>query len=89
MYLQAVAYGKCIVADYQSVHQDMCAREFMRLKECYLVSFSFRRYFIGHLLSTDTLTESCEEAVAVVHALGPSLEWLSQSSTSLNKKVAF
>src|SRR5277367_5883632 len=34
---QAAAYGKCIVADYQSVHQDMCAKEFMRLKDCYLV----------------------------------------------------
>jgi NADH dehydrogenase [ubiquinone] 1 alpha subcomplex assembly factor 8 len=36
---QAAAYGKCIVADYQSVHQDMCAREFARLKDCYLVSY--------------------------------------------------
>ena len=34
---QAAAYGKCIVADYQSVHQNMCAKEFMRLKDCYLV----------------------------------------------------
>lgn len=34
---QATAYGKCIVADYQSVHEDMCAKEFMRLKDCYLV----------------------------------------------------
>jgi len=34
--VEAAAYGKCIVADYQSVHQDMCAKEFMRLKDCYL-----------------------------------------------------
>ena len=38
--VEASAYGKCILKDYQSVHQDMCAREFMRLKDCYLVSKS-------------------------------------------------
>lgn len=37
--VEATAYGKCILQDYQSVHQDMCAREFMRLKDCYLVRF--------------------------------------------------
>ena len=36
---QAATYGKCIVADYQSVHQDMCAKEFSRLKDCYLVQW--------------------------------------------------
>lgn len=35
---QAAAYGKCIVADYQFVEQDMCAKEFAKLKDCYLVS---------------------------------------------------
>ena len=35
--LKAAVYGKCIVADYQSVHQNMCAKEFMQLKDCYLV----------------------------------------------------
>lgn len=34
---QATAYGRCIVADYTAVHKDMCAKEFMRLKDCYLV----------------------------------------------------
>lgn len=43
--LQAAAYGKCVVADYQSVHQDMCAKEFMRLKDCYLVSCQLWRVF--------------------------------------------
>ncbi|KAH9893749.1 hypothetical protein F4778DRAFT_748380 [Xylariomycetidae sp. FL2044] len=33
---QAAIYGKCIVADYNSVHKDKCATEFMRLKDCYL-----------------------------------------------------
>ncbi|KAK5938582.1 hypothetical protein PMZ80_008771 [Knufia obscura] len=33
---EAAHYGKCIVADYQSVHQDMCKKEFMALKDCYL-----------------------------------------------------
>ena len=32
-------YGKCILADYNAVHKDMCAKEFLRLKDCYLVSF--------------------------------------------------
>ncbi len=40
---QAAAYGKCIVADYQSVHQDMCVKEFARLKDCYLVRCSLSR----------------------------------------------
>ena len=35
--LQATAYGKCILADYQSVHKDMCVKEFGVLKDCYLV----------------------------------------------------
>lgn len=35
---QASVYGKCIVADYNSVHKDKCAAEFMKLKNCYLVS---------------------------------------------------
>jgi hypothetical protein len=34
---EAAAYGKCIVADYNSVHNDKCLEEFMRLKNCYLV----------------------------------------------------
>ncbi|KIW53319.1 hypothetical protein PV05_08902 [Exophiala xenobiotica] len=34
--VEATAYGKCILADYQSTYQDMCAKEFMRLKDCYL-----------------------------------------------------
>lgn len=36
--LQATAYGQCILKDYQSTYQDMCAKEFMKLKDCYLVS---------------------------------------------------
>jgi hypothetical protein len=34
---QAAAYGKCILADYTAVRKDMCAKEFMQLKDCYLV----------------------------------------------------
>ncbi|PQK09111.1 hypothetical protein BB8028_0001g11820 [Beauveria bassiana] len=33
---EAAAYGKCIVADYTAVEKDKCAREFMRLKNCYM-----------------------------------------------------
>ncbi|KAJ5954188.1 hypothetical protein N7501_008467 [Penicillium viridicatum] len=35
--VEVAAYGKCVVTDYNSVHKDMCAKEFMRLKNCYLV----------------------------------------------------
>jgi len=35
---EAAAYGKCIVADYNAVHKDMCAKEFMKLKDCYLIA---------------------------------------------------
>jgi hypothetical protein len=34
---QGASYGKCIVAEYQNVRKDMCAKEFMQLKNCYLV----------------------------------------------------
>lgn len=30
-------YGKCIAANYQNASKDMCAKEFMLLKDCYLV----------------------------------------------------
>ncbi|KAJ0424836.1 hypothetical protein BJX62DRAFT_200610 [Aspergillus germanicus] len=36
--VEAAAYGKCIVADYQGVHKDMCAKEFMKLKDCFLAA---------------------------------------------------
>ncbi|KAH8175339.1 hypothetical protein LIA77_03757 [Sarocladium implicatum] len=34
----ASAYGRCIVADYNSVHKDQCKQEFMRLKDCYIAA---------------------------------------------------
>ena len=37
IYPQSSVYGKCIVADYNSVHKDKCLSEFLRLKHCYLV----------------------------------------------------
>lgn len=36
--VESTAYGKCILADYKNVRKDMCAQEFMRLKDCYVVS---------------------------------------------------
>jgi hypothetical protein len=39
--LQGASYGKCIVAEYQNVRKDMCAKEFMQLKNCYLVSLMY------------------------------------------------
>ncbi|KAK8159552.1 hypothetical protein IWX90DRAFT_516082 [Phyllosticta citrichinensis] len=35
---ESAAYGKCILADYKNVHKDMCLKEFLRLKDCYLVA---------------------------------------------------
>jgi NADH dehydrogenase [ubiquinone] 1 alpha subcomplex assembly factor 8 len=34
---QASVYGKCIVADFNYVHKDKCLKEFLRLKQCFLV----------------------------------------------------
>lgn len=36
-FLKGAVYGKCIAANYQNVSKDMCAKEFMLLKDCYLV----------------------------------------------------
>ncbi|KAI2611592.1 uncharacterized protein GGS25DRAFT_483331 [Hypoxylon fragiforme] len=33
---EATLYGKCVVADYNSVHKDKCASEFLRLQDCLL-----------------------------------------------------
>ncbi|PGH03733.1 hypothetical protein GX51_03877 [Blastomyces parvus] len=38
---QATAYGKCVFADYNAVRKDMCVKEFMKLKDCYLVQSKF------------------------------------------------
>jgi hypothetical protein len=38
--IKSAVYGKCIVADYNNVRKDKCAEEFMRLKNCYIVSTS-------------------------------------------------
>lgn len=34
---QGAVYGKCVAANYQNVSKDMCVKEFMALKDCYLV----------------------------------------------------
>lgn len=47
--IQASVYGKCIVADYNSIHKDKCLTEFLRLKDCYIVGSKF---FIASLLLT-------------------------------------
>ncbi|KAM7187228.1 hypothetical protein V8F20_011074 [Naviculisporaceae sp. PSN 640] len=35
---EGALYGKCIMEDYNSVHKDKCAKEFLRLKDCYLAA---------------------------------------------------
>jgi hypothetical protein len=34
---KGAVYGKCVASNYQNVSKDMCAKEFMALKDCYLV----------------------------------------------------
>ena len=34
---KGAVYGKCVAANYQNVSRDMCAKEFIALKDCYLV----------------------------------------------------
>ncbi|EMF14050.1 uncharacterized protein SEPMUDRAFT_124339 [Sphaerulina musiva SO2202] len=33
---EGAVYGKCVAANYQNVKKDMCAREFLALKDCYI-----------------------------------------------------
>jgi hypothetical protein len=47
------------VADYNSIHKDMCAKEFMVLKNCYIVSFPFV-LCIG-MREINTYTTGCGE----------------------------
>jgi len=72
---QVSTYGKCILADYQSVHKDMCAKEFARLKDCYLVSFcspispalsgrAENQDGPSNYADLDGLTETCEEEMS-------------------------
>lgn len=46
---KGAVYGKCIAANYQNVSKDMCAKEFMALKDCYLVC---------HLSTTDMVVSN-------------------------------
>ncbi|KAF9741820.1 hypothetical protein PMIN02_005669 [Paraphaeosphaeria minitans] len=39
---ESAVYGKCILADYNNVHKDQCAVEFMKLKDCYLAAYKKR-----------------------------------------------
>lgn len=41
MSIQSAEYGKCIVADYNNVKKDKCAKEFMKLQECYMVCMPY------------------------------------------------
>lgn len=64
--VQASAYGKCVVADYQSVHKDMCATEFRRLKDCYLVGYA-SYYGLGAIIQLLIYcAESIKEALSAM-----------------------
>lgn len=53
-------YGRCIVADYNSVHKDKCAAEFMKLKDCYLVIAPLNVLHSFSTPRTDPSTESIQ-----------------------------
>ena len=35
--MQSAEYGRCIAADFNNVQKDKCIKEFLALKECYMV----------------------------------------------------
>ncbi|EME83028.1 uncharacterized protein MYCFIDRAFT_36377 [Pseudocercospora fijiensis CIRAD86] len=39
---EGAVYGKCVAMNYQNVKKDLCAREFMALKDCYIVCQTYR-----------------------------------------------
>jgi hypothetical protein len=59
---QSSAYGKCIFRDYNNVTKGMCQVEFMRLKECVLVSTRGGKRGEGRGMEADERTEG-EQAV--------------------------
>lgn len=34
--VEALAYGKCVIADFNTIHKNKCLNEFLRLKNCYI-----------------------------------------------------
>jgi NADH dehydrogenase [ubiquinone] 1 alpha subcomplex assembly factor 8 len=36
---ESAVYGKCIAQDYNNVGKDKCAKEFLRLQQCYTVRY--------------------------------------------------
>lgn len=74
--LQSSAYGQCILQDYQNITKDKCVEEFMRLKDCYLVSSCWLRCGRPH---TDRSAESGKE--------GPMINLHHKHRESLNLQV--
>lgn len=62
-------YGKCIAANYQNVSKDMCVKEFMALKDCYLVNLLLH---IGRIILIHGLESGGKESIAVCKTLWPS-----------------
>lgn len=58
---QGAVYGKCVAANYQNAKKDMCAREFLALKDCYLVSVNCM--LLEH--RTDSIAESRKQKVII------------------------
>jgi NADH dehydrogenase [ubiquinone] 1 alpha subcomplex assembly factor 8 len=34
---ESAAYGKCIASDFNNISKDKCAKEFLKLQQCYTV----------------------------------------------------
>jgi hypothetical protein len=43
---EGVVYSKCVSSNFQNVKKDMCAKEFLALKDCYLVSICCYSYLL-------------------------------------------
>jgi len=37
--IEAAAYGRCVVEDYNALYKDKCLKQFLKLKTCYQAAF--------------------------------------------------
>ena len=87
-------YGKCIVADYNHVSKDVCLTEFLRLKDCYIVSLPSAYHDLNTthtaMLRRHQRDLDRDNAASSSHHLIISSSYYAvYSFTSLSKNVAF
>lgn len=71
-------YGKCIVADYNSVHKDKCSKEFLKFKDCYLVSTSHIVTTLGRFSVGLALLITPPERIPATRLTSPRPYWASE-----------